>query len=315
MLQLARTTVPSTRRPDHEIIMDPLTNTFDPVRCRQRIERQQQRLRRLHALEDDLNRRLAQVVAAARPLGAAFIAARLTSDTAPELADGLLHLGTVVRAARFERGLELLLAQAAGATADSEHLAGRLFALASAGQREPLLDLLAFISTLPSEPDAFDSSLACRRHVAAHCCRLLQILLPHLGMCEPLPAWLPEWAEIHALDAECRAFTTPVPPATPPFAEDRDRHDVSAGANAGFVQAEPPVPASSDAVAEAATAQPWLTIQQAESISAINRGVISRAVSAGKIRSNGQRGRQRRLDSADFTRWHLQRVQRATSVI
>jgi hypothetical protein len=55
----------------------------------------------------------------------------------------------------------------------------------------------------------------------------------------------------------------------------------------------------------------WLTLAEAERISGINRGVISRAVDAGALASNGQKGRgKRKIDAAAFTRWQLQRAQR-----
>ena len=56
----------------------------------------------------------------------------------------------------------------------------------------------------------------------------------------------------------------------------------------------------------------WITLAEAERISGINRGVISRAVDAGVLASNGQKGRgKRKIDAAAFTRWQLQRSQRA----
>src|SRR5262249_23260647 len=55
----------------------------------------------------------------------------------------------------------------------------------------------------------------------------------------------------------------------------------------------------------------WITLAEAERISGINRGVISRAVDAGVLASNGQKGRgKRKIDAAAFTRWQLQRAQR-----
>jgi hypothetical protein len=52
----------------------------------------------------------------------------------------------------------------------------------------------------------------------------------------------------------------------------------------------------------------WLTIAEVASLSGINRGVISRAAKEGKIRTNGKANREIRLDSADFNRWHLERI-------
>jgi hypothetical protein len=68
------------------------------------------------------------------------------------------------------------------------------------------------------------------------------------------------------------------------------------------------------AVASAAPEHPprqWITLAEAERISGINRGVISRAVDAGALASNGQKGRgKRKIDAGAFTRWQLQRAQR-----
>jgi hypothetical protein len=52
----------------------------------------------------------------------------------------------------------------------------------------------------------------------------------------------------------------------------------------------------------------WIMVSQAESLSNVNRGVISRAVDDGQILSNGQHGTSRRIDSADFNRWALERA-------
>jgi len=52
----------------------------------------------------------------------------------------------------------------------------------------------------------------------------------------------------------------------------------------------------------------WMSFADAARISAINRGIISRAADAGKIRDNGKKGKgKRKIDSADFNRWVLER--------
>jgi hypothetical protein len=52
----------------------------------------------------------------------------------------------------------------------------------------------------------------------------------------------------------------------------------------------------------------YVTLAKAELISDINRGVISRAIDAGELKSNGLKGRKRRVDAADFVRWQLERA-------
>jgi hypothetical protein len=71
-----------------------------------------------------------------------------------------------------------------------------------------------------------------------------------------------------------------------------------------------PHPAVTSAAPEDPPRQ-WITLAEAERISGINRGVISRAVDAGALASNGQKGRgKRKIDAAAFTLWQLQRAQR-----
>lgn len=53
-----------------------------------------------------------------------------------------------------------------------------------------------------------------------------------------------------------------------------------------------------------------ITIAQAAMISGFNKGVISRAVDAGDIKSNGRTGSDRRVSAEDFTRWQLKRAER-----
>jgi hypothetical protein len=58
-------------------------------------------------------------------------------------------------------------------------------------------------------------------------------------------------------------------------------------------------------------ANQWLTLAQAETLSGVNRGTISRAVDTGLLKSNGQSGKgKRKVDAADFARWQLERAKR-----
>jgi hypothetical protein len=55
----------------------------------------------------------------------------------------------------------------------------------------------------------------------------------------------------------------------------------------------------------------WLSLAHAARLSGINQGVISRAVDSGEIQSNGLKGKgKRKIDSADFNRWHMKRSER-----
>ena len=59
-------------------------------------------------------------------------------------------------------------------------------------------------------------------------------------------------------------------------------------------------------------ARKWITLADAARISGINRGVISRAVDAGALASNGQKGRgKRKIDAAAFAGWQMQRAQKS----
>jgi len=51
----------------------------------------------------------------------------------------------------------------------------------------------------------------------------------------------------------------------------------------------------------------WLKVSEAAKIANTSSGVISRAVDAGHLKSNGKRHRERRIDSADVSRWILER--------
>jgi hypothetical protein len=57
----------------------------------------------------------------------------------------------------------------------------------------------------------------------------------------------------------------------------------------------------------------WIRIAEGERVSSVNRGTISRAVNAGQIKNNGAKGPERRIDSADFTRWVLKRANKPNS--
>jgi len=57
--------------------------------------------------------------------------------------------------------------------------------------------------------------------------------------------------------------------------------------------------------------QRWLTVSDAASISAINAGVISRAVDTGELMGNGLKDRERRIDAVSLTQWMLRRSGRS----
>ena len=57
----------------------------------------------------------------------------------------------------------------------------------------------------------------------------------------------------------------------------------------------------------------WITVSEAERISGINRGVISRAVDQNEIGNKGKEGRERRLDPSSFSQWVLNRSPGADS--
>jgi hypothetical protein len=52
----------------------------------------------------------------------------------------------------------------------------------------------------------------------------------------------------------------------------------------------------------------WLTTAEAERIFGTNRGMISRAVNKGELKSNGKSGRERRIDTVDLVRWQHERA-------
>jgi hypothetical protein len=58
----------------------------------------------------------------------------------------------------------------------------------------------------------------------------------------------------------------------------------------------------------------WLTVAEAAQISGINKGIISRAVDDGDLKSNGKKLRARRIDGTDFNRWQLARANKLKSM-
>jgi hypothetical protein len=62
------------------------------------------------------------------------------------------------------------------------------------------------------------------------------------------------------------------------------------------------------------TDQRWLTVTQAATVAGTDRGMISRAVDARKLKSNGKSGRARRIDAIDLIRWIRERSERPEPV-
>jgi hypothetical protein len=54
----------------------------------------------------------------------------------------------------------------------------------------------------------------------------------------------------------------------------------------------------------------WIKVSQAEKISRVSRGFISRLADAGRIRSNGKNNTARRISTLDFIGWLLSRDKR-----
>jgi hypothetical protein len=54
----------------------------------------------------------------------------------------------------------------------------------------------------------------------------------------------------------------------------------------------------------------WLKVAEAASIAGTHRGVISKAVDDGRLKSNGKRRRARRIDALDLAHWMLKRSRR-----
>jgi hypothetical protein len=55
----------------------------------------------------------------------------------------------------------------------------------------------------------------------------------------------------------------------------------------------------------------WLTVTDAAIAAGTSKGVITKAVDAGKLRSNGAKRHARRIDAVDLARWTLKRSNRA----
>jgi hypothetical protein len=51
----------------------------------------------------------------------------------------------------------------------------------------------------------------------------------------------------------------------------------------------------------------WLTVSEAEKVSSIPKGTISKAASNNELLTNGKKGRGRRIDALDLNRWKLAR--------
>jgi hypothetical protein len=57
----------------------------------------------------------------------------------------------------------------------------------------------------------------------------------------------------------------------------------------------------------------WIKVSEAQRISGVNKGVISRAADAGEIKTNGKSRRDRRLDAGSFSQWIVKRSPGAES--
>lgn len=57
----------------------------------------------------------------------------------------------------------------------------------------------------------------------------------------------------------------------------------------------------------------WWTVTAAAKIAGVEKGTISRAVNASKLKSNGKAGRERLIDAADLTRWTHERLSKPAS--
>jgi hypothetical protein len=65
---------------------------------------------------------------------------------------------------------------------------------------------------------------------------------------------------------------------------------------------------------EPENASQWLSVSQAAQITGANPGVISRAADSGKLKSNGKKGAERRVDAVALAYWQLQRANRPEPV-
>jgi hypothetical protein len=54
----------------------------------------------------------------------------------------------------------------------------------------------------------------------------------------------------------------------------------------------------------------WMTVTECSRVCVANPGVITRAVNEGKLRSNGKRGNDRRINALDFLRWAQARAKK-----
>jgi hypothetical protein len=62
---------------------------------------------------------------------------------------------------------------------------------------------------------------------------------------------------------------------------------------------------------ERPNAKQWIGVNAAARLAGLaNSGEISRAITAGKLKGNGERGRKRLVDRMDLTRWMEERVER-----
>jgi excisionase family DNA binding protein len=58
----------------------------------------------------------------------------------------------------------------------------------------------------------------------------------------------------------------------------------------------------------------WLTVTEAAAVSGIDKGTISRLADQQKLKNNGKKGRERRIDSADLNRYQLDRIEKPEPV-
>jgi hypothetical protein len=85
-----------------------------------------------------------------------------------------------------------------------------------------------------------------------------------------------------------------------------------------LVETMPPAPIATGATrnsGDATVSTKWLSLAEAERLSGINQGTISKAVENGELISNGSKGKgKRKVDSADFNRWCLARSEKPQRV-
>jgi hypothetical protein len=111
--------------------------------------------------------------------------------------------------------------------------------------------------------------------------------------------WFADWVTPRKLSRHPQAV---------PGTEDRNDQ-----ANGTFGERKPPAKEQPDPIGN--NAARMISLAEAESISGISQGVISRAINAGKLKSNGLNGKgKRKVDAADFARWQLERVQKGDPV-